>query len=684
MKALIWKELRENIRWALLAVVALGGAEIYALYYREDPYQVVDYFRSGITLCREQFLTATLFGCAAAGLLLGLLQVLPELKRDRWAALLHRPVSRGRFFWSKTLAGALLYLLATGLPFAVCVWLVATPGHFATPFLPAMIRPGLADIFAGLAYYFAALLLALQGGKILLRVLPLFAAIHLSFFALDAKLFRVAIEAALAMAAVLCLAGWGAMHARDSWRARPWIARAAFLIAIFYGACGAGDLLQALGGLLGRSGPETFSNWGILNDGTPARVTYRNEVAVSVTDVEGKPLTDRRYQPDRIRNQVLYGNTATSYIGDAHGWKPRRYENSYRQSNTYLYSSSPYQKPRFEQWFQLVEKNLRIGFLPLKREAFATLGSHGFGPPDLHAPGFSTDVRAGSFRNDVLSIADGDTLRFAYLGKREIVSVPLPEPGKIFGTCNAWMRLDNSSISFLGVALARSMAVYDGDAQLIATLPYRHDVERWGTLALLAGPQRDRYILQYEPSAWIEEKVKRTMPSFVDNVDAQGRVLASFTLPPLPPAIEPPDRAVVIAQRLQSPAFIFGEMLYRKLGAALGSTRLRDALHRQLSRDLSPARDATLLALVLGGVTLFWARRAQLPPPRAGAWALAVLCFGLPGFVTFWLAGERPFTIGCAACGRPRRIEDAHCAHCGAEWPEPVLSGLEIFDRQPL
>jgi len=32
MRAMIWKELRENFKWAALAMLALGGAELYGLY----------------------------------------------------------------------------------------------------------------------------------------------------------------------------------------------------------------------------------------------------------------------------------------------------------------------------------------------------------------------------------------------------------------------------------------------------------------------------------------------------------------------------------------------------------------------------------------------------------------------------------------------------------------------------
>jgi hypothetical protein len=79
------------------------------------------------------------------GFLLGLIQILPELKRDRWAALLHRPVSRGVILRGKVVAGLILYAVATVLPFLYFVWQAATPGHFAAPFVPGMVQPGVAD-----------------------------------------------------------------------------------------------------------------------------------------------------------------------------------------------------------------------------------------------------------------------------------------------------------------------------------------------------------------------------------------------------------------------------------------------------------------------------------------------------------------------------------------------------------
>jgi hypothetical protein len=690
MKALIWKELRENILWAALAMLALGAAEMYALHHSSNFYQPF-YYYDGITLCKKPFLTVTMFGFAVAGIGLGLLQVLPELKRDRWAALLHRPVSRGRFFWGKAIAGIVLYFIAAGAPFLFAVWHVARPGNFPIPFVPAMVTPGLADLAAGLCYYFAALLMALQSGPIACRALPLFAAVHVSFFAFVENLFRVAVESALAMTIALCVAGWGAIHARESLRGRPWLGRIAFLIVAFYGACGAGDLITVLGGMAGRKAAAKFSYWDTLDKGVPARLDYRNNVLVAVTDVNGKPFSEPNYRPDRVRSHTLGMNVATSYVGDTHGWHRTLYPCRYRESNSYMWANQPYTYPRFEQWFYIygdpVSVRMLVGMLPMEKREFARLGMNGFAPPGEKVPPFPAGIFLTYIRSDMLAIAAPESLRYIYLAKREIAPIALPAPGPIYGMCHSWAIAGNGSVDFQGVALGAGMAVYDVDARVRAMLPYHHNVDRWGRLSLGVLKTMDRFVLKCEPSDWIDLKTRKAMPSYLDLMDSKGTLIASYEMPAPPANVNPPAWNSFIAQRLKSPAFFFGEMLYRRIGAAFGSSRLRAALHKQLGPDfrstLEVARIVVLVALVLSAITLFWARRAQLPARRVWAWTVGVLLLGIPGFVMFWLVGERPRAVPCAVCLRPRRIEDEHCGWCGAAWPEKPADGTEILDHAP-
>ena len=161
MKAMLWKELRENLKWGALAFLALIMGEFYALSAAHTSSS--DNYRD-LTLMSSAFLLVSAFGCSAIGVGLALVQVLPELRRDQWAALLQRPVSRGTIFLGKVGAGLLLYLGATLLAFVASVAYVIMPGQFAAPMVPGMLIPGLSDLCLGMAFYSGTLLICLDRG----------------------------------------------------------------------------------------------------------------------------------------------------------------------------------------------------------------------------------------------------------------------------------------------------------------------------------------------------------------------------------------------------------------------------------------------------------------------------------------------------------------------------------------
>src|ERR1700722_2553314 len=161
MKTIIWKELRENLKWAVLACLCLALAEIYTLSDQRDNGRDI---YNNLTLCSSAFLMVTSFGCSLIGAALAAIQILPELRKDQWAALLHRPVPRSTIFFGKVSAGLLLYFPAAALPLLASVAYAAAPGQFPGPLVPGMILPAASDLFLGMAFYFGALLLSLHRG----------------------------------------------------------------------------------------------------------------------------------------------------------------------------------------------------------------------------------------------------------------------------------------------------------------------------------------------------------------------------------------------------------------------------------------------------------------------------------------------------------------------------------------
>lgn len=683
MKTLLWKELRENLRWATLAMIAFGGALCYTLYHHSDSFYGS---YEGMTLCHKTFLMVTTFGCPAIGLFLGLMQVLPELNRDRWAALLHRPVRRGTVFWGKAISGCALYGLATLPPFALVVWLVSTPGNFAVPFVPAMMKPGLTDIATGAAYYFAALLMGLQrGGPVILRAFPLLAAVHLSYFVLSRNFMYVAMEAIVAMAVALMLAAWGAIHNQDRVSGRPWIGRLAFLIVIYYGACGMADMATSLLAATGPSPRREFLQYVLTKEGVPLQLHYINQVVAEVSDLDGQPAKDPKHQPDRVRNHLIYPNQVSSYIGDSHGWKPRRHIRRYRNSETYLLVNPAYQYPRLEQWFHLIEQRSLVCYSPDKKLAVAQLDGNGFQPPSAAPVPFPADVDVDSFGADRCILNDPREMRLAFLARREIMNLPLPAQGPVFGSTTVWGQSEEGTVRLIGAAFSDCVAIYDDEGKLATTLPYHHDVSRWGRISLGMNEERSQFYLWYQPSAWINPSTQKSMPSYLDAVDIGGQTTKTYVLPPLRTFPQPLSLDNWLKRRLQSPAFFYGNMMYQKIGASLGSERLKGMLTRQFNNGWKTTKEIMLWTSVVSCLfavaTFLLAWRARFVPKKTVAWVLFVLAGNLAGFITFLISAEWPRLLACPKCRTRRPVHAANCPSCASPWPSPDPNGFDIFDR---
>lgn len=681
MKAMLWKEFRENFKWAVLAMIGLGLAEFYGLYYIDH----LNPNNQGVTLCNPTFLMATTFGCATVGLLLGLLQILPEQRRDQWAALLHRPVTRDTIFRGKVLAGVVLYLLATIPPFAACVWMAATPGHFVAPFVPGLILPGLADTCAGLVYYFAALLLALQPGPWFgARILAPFAAVHLSFFVTSANYFYVAVEATALMALVLFIAAWGAMRSNGPFSMRPWLGKFALLAAVFYGLCGVGGLVTMLS-KAGRQDNYIGSEYRVTADGQPIITTTNANLSTEVTDLAGNIINDERYKGRASYENFLYLMEVSSVIGDSHGYDPVQQYYRYRQS--YLHVSEVELAGYFPlpvSWFYLDEPKYFVGISKLNRQPVGIADTSGFKPPQAQpAPFAHIEGFINAYEGAPCLVADGN-LVFAFDFEHEKM-FEIPGADKVYGTRLVSYKASQSASYDEMIALAHlhELQVYDLKGNPIATLPYHRNTDRFGAISLGVKTDRTGYFVRYSPSFWISGPERNRMPSFLEEVDAQGNILHAYDLPPLPIHLAGRTWVDYLSKRAQTPVFIFGNLIYAKVGALCGSKHLANVLNLAFGQGWQYTKEtcifSTVASLVFAMLTLAWARWMHSPWKRAWLWALFVFGFNLAGLIVFRLCADWPVRVKCPSCGRKRPVDFEKCPACGAAWPEPAREGIEIF-----
>jgi hypothetical protein len=683
MKAMLWKELRENMKWALLAMVGLGLAEVYGLYYIDS----MNPNNRGITLCNPTFLMATSFGNALVGLILGLVQILPEQRRDQWAALLHRPVSRAVIFRGKALAGLLLYLLAAVPPFLLCFWLAATPGHFVAPFVPELILPGVSDICTGVVFYFAALIVALQRGSWFgARTFALLAAVYLLCSMSTMHYFYLSVEASVIFGLILFTAAWGAMLSNGKFHDRPWLGRLALLAAVFYGVCGIGLLASTM--ITASRGFSYFtgSEYKVTQDGQPIIVSNQN-MTTTVTDLAGHVIHDDRFTGNRSYANEIDLYEMTYRLGDSHGYEPDNSYFNYRLSYEYIQeidNYGEYQNPI--QWFFLHSAHYAVGIDRRTKAESEIADRSGFKPA-----GFPVEPFSGTLSHwyDTPCLVQEGTDAFIYnLAREERTPLTSNNPTPVYGFALRTYDLPGGKGSDQVIAVARGQGVqlFDSNGVFMTTLPYDPQVnlDRWGTLQFGPNALGDRYYLLYTASAWVPQEEKWGMPEYLDEIDAKGILLHSYTLPPLPGAPYQRTWLDYLGENLHAPAIWFWNLGYQKMGAALGIKHLVEgadfSFHTHWPRVKQISEEIAAWSLFFAAIALGWARWKGMAWRRAWAWAGFVFSFNLAGLITFWIVADFPVRVSCPQCGRKRPIEERECPHCQAGWTLPVARGTEIFD----
>jgi hypothetical protein len=234
VKALLWKEVRENLRWGAAALLAIWTCEAVWIW-DAGPSKRLE------SILSEEFLLLVFFSSAALALALGLLQSLPELRQSAWAFLMHRAVSPGRIFAAKAAAGLGLYFAATLIPFlSVAAWL-SMDGLRARPFHWIMVWPGLEGILAGAGFYFAGILVAARqarwyASRLLPLVLPGLALLGTILFVFEVSEFPspALIGANLLLQGLLALAAWGSFtrSGEVSGQGRPALAALGLTLSI--------------------------------------------------------------------------------------------------------------------------------------------------------------------------------------------------------------------------------------------------------------------------------------------------------------------------------------------------------------------------------------------------------------------------------------------------------------------
>jgi hypothetical protein len=695
MKALIWKELRECLKWGVLPTLLILGTNGVL-----GPFKLMEH--------SSLFYVALIAAAFGAGL--GFLQVFFESQGDRRSLLLHRPLSRSQIFLSKALAGVALYLVAIGIPFACAVGLAATPGHIAEPFGWPMALPWLADSFTGIVYYFAGMLVAQREARWFgSRCLGLAAGLCCSIIVWTVSDFYQALLVIVLLGGVVALAAWGSFTTGGTYASQPRLARIALVVTFLAGLWTLGFTGKVFLGYWLMAKTEHYST--IDHQGRALLVHEENTKILSVTDVEGNVPPE--LQGKRLGRYVLRDVEAPSAAGDL----PRI--RSYRNQNRFLVEYGNETKPGIEGWWYVPEQGRLLGYDKVSKRFIGSIGPDGFvGPEEQPRERFQGELQyylsfmyLSLARNYLVFPGGVHAVDFRTLTVRTLF---VPAAGETVLWASEW-KDKKQSLTLAFVGTNSSVHVLDQAGSRLLSVPLAHDRPpyRARLAGRLEGPER--YWVWYQPAWYLSVEALETMPAYVVIYDRTGREIAPRQeVPPRPGgarSIHPPtilvepSSVIALAGGVTSPAE--GALLVATMQSLDREVRENNGtevplLYRFLvftTQFFIPGGRWDAQAhpgLVVGNVALMMlsaaicalvcfllARRYAFSRGRCIGWTACGFLFGPTGLLLMLAVQEWPARIACRSCRKPRLVTCEHCEHCGAAHAAPALDGTEIFDHAP-
>jgi hypothetical protein len=684
MKSLVWKEWRENLRWAgvpalliLLPMLLLGGPN--------EP-------MPGSAGSHFFFLVAAVFGAA-----LGFLQVLFEARGDQRALLLHRPVSRSRIFLAKVIAGAGVYLLAQGIPFVFVQLWMATPGHMAAPYHSRAALPWLADILGGLVYYFAGMLTAQREARWYgSRGLGLASALLCTALVWSLPQFWQALLTVGLFGTMLGLAAWGSFLAGGTYAPQPRAARVALAGTLLAGLFVVSFVAKLAAGQWYHSGRVEYE-YRLDRQGRVLLIPWKEGVGPiePATDLEGEVPPDLRGR--RVDRNLLEEIQAPVV---SMGWATHR---SYRNPGRLYVEFENDSKPGREEWFYVPDQGRLLGYDGLFHQFLGSFGPDGFAPAG-QAPGerFAGELR---YLTRMWRAIPPPYLTFpggvydVDFARRTVRALFTPAEGETVLWATPWRDLREKATLAI-VNTDRSVHILTEAGEPVVSVPLVHDAggRRLRSVGRLQDPER--FVFRYGPTQFVPPEEFGTVSDFLLEYDGAGREIARQTLPRLP-AVEPSAAEALFGlgtPPTEAVTLIGTSWALRREARATGCREewlLLDLLELWITFIPLPVWRADLgsglffgftgLALLSAAASalgcFLLARRHAFSRARCAGWLLAGLLFGWVGLVLMLALLDWPARVRCPSCGRPRRVDRDLCEHCGSAHAAPARDGTEVFEE---
>ena len=690
MNAIFKKDLRENLKLALLGLVILSGL----LYYDFQPYEQALKKFLGVNwsgqignlqpLLSVSLLTGTAFFCGILGAALGWFQTRNEAQRDLWAFLIHRPVTRTEIFWAKTAAGLCLYTLGAGLPLACLLFLVQTPGFVAAPFEWAMAVPFATIFLSGVAYYFAGLLTGLRQARWFgSRWFGLALALTASFSVFAASDFLMPLLCPAIIIAILGLAAWGSYQSGGFHRGQPIAGRLALTVTLAVGCFG----LLGFGSALlidvifdHNNHPSSKSTmYTLTRNGTVCIVMYDGGQFAGATDLAGQPLLDpktgKKLKASEFYPVQAYGGMATTRFSHP--------EPSFEEANNV---QNPW---RFFSLCMVADKTLWYldrhgkitGYDGRTRKSVGHLDplADTFLPPLRNQYAFNQSAYNHNAEEILPSAKSVYLLNFRERTVKPVFTLTNDDEIGDYSEEPCETGPDATFKRKFFFTTRQTVGLLDQDGHPIFSIPYQPAYSNYPQVTIshligipgLAEGSTNPYAVKFFPDYQLNRKAGGKMPEHVAWLGGPNlTVTKSLDLPPLP-AIANDDDDV------PSSVNPFMDHLATALMPPFAHINYNQHFFHGFTKPWNLFSYA--VGILCAALTRFLARRYNFPAAATFGWTLFVLLLGLTGLFTFLCVQEWPARVPCPACRKRRTVDRTTCEHCQAPFGPPATNGTEIF-----
>jgi hypothetical protein len=654
VKALIRKELRENLKFALPGFL-IFSLLLYNSYSAAESQPLVS----------PRFLGPVELVCNLFGLILGWFQVYPEKNRDLWAFLTHRPLTQTQIFLAKAIAGLMIYCVAMGLPMLALVIVASRPGQFASPFEWAMVWP-VGGIFPmGAVWYFAGLLMGLRLARwYASRGLILIAALCIYMLAgiQPTGLPGFWQEPVMIVAGIVLLAAatWGAFQSCGTDGGQPAWGRRAVVVSLTVGLTLLGLCSQILFEVLlhGSVRPD-FAYFQITKDGVICKVVEKADGRSEITDLSGSPVPDtntgREASLADFDRLVAPSSPLNVDFGD------QSQVRAVLRPDTRFYSSCKTVDRIHWYW-------TRAGKLAGYDTSTRLLA-------DTIKPDESVAADARFLRAQVSSSTDSDNSKqkssaIVLATPRHVWDVNLEERKSqiLYTAADGDVIGGARSIGDQGfvVATRNLIEMLDIDGKPIWKTTYKSSNSDaiWVRVSRLAGAQKYAvWVGPYLASNRNNEVADRTY-SRVLFVSSENGLISETALPP---AVQ---RSFAGWSFWLSALFVPPvPLFYFLLGWKAAWLIL---LLTKISFGMA----------IVCALTGWWlGRRYQFSTGTQIKWAIFHLLAGLPGFIAFLSVQEWPARESCPHCRKLRVVNRVQCEHCGEAFAPVEKDGTEIIEK---